>query len=963
MRIPNRVGGRLRQQVRLALIGTSLAVVAPGAMAASITVNASGDASSDGQCTLRDAIAAANQNEMVAGCTAGDDMNDTIVFGNNVAGSTITLGGTALPTIVAGSTLTIGMAGDDSDDADDSAGVTIDGNNQSRIFTNQGNLTLNGLTLVNGAATTAGGDADARSGGAILNDDGGVLTVNGGAMNNNSADRAGGAIEEASGATAAGGDDDTANDNVRVTLNNVNFSGNNAGMNPGNGGALHVTGSGDIVVNGGTFNANIAEEGGALWNNGGTLTVSGASFMENRANGTEADMGGGAIFGQVGGANGTVVVSDATFVSNKAGSPDDSESSASGGAILTGDGTTLTISDSVFRMNTARRAGGGIEVLAGSTTTLDNVTATGNDAGASPGNGGFLHVTGDGDVNVTGGVFARNTAVEGGAFWNNQGTMTLDGVAIVNNEATGADATQGGGGIYAEGNDMGDSGTLTITASRIAMNRASGTAGSGGGILVSPNATANITDTRISGNTSQRAGGGIENAGGSVTLTEVTLGGTASADGNDAGANPGNGGGLHIGGSGSTTIVDSSVGNNKAVEGGGLWNSGAGTLDVDNSTVAQNSATRGAGVYLDGAGGTITLDYVSVTRNQGSGVFAVDGAGSSIIVNNSLVSGNSPDLGSGVTAGEANGNVTGDVAFNGAYRLYGGPTATQPLAMDSAALDTNADCAATDTDQRGAERGFDAVDPNNGTGDCDSGAFELTDDPVVQATRLNLGSAVIGADNADAVVLGVRLANSSDTAVTIGGFSGYVNRDDRLPAGIDPSDIRLTVYADSNDNGRYDMGSDMSVGSATLDEGYDFTVTFNGGGQSLSASDSVSYFIVAERVDRVAAAVPLSTSLYAGGGLLALLGLVSVGGVRRRTQYLLIAGALVLMLTACSDSDSDRRVKINQPGNDMMGEGEATFVLREVNGTGTDLLIGDGLPISGPTVSFESSTTGDNDSN
>ena len=205
MRIPNRVGGRLRQQVRLALIGTSLAVVAPGAMAASITVNASGDASSDGQCTLRDAIAAANQNEMVAGCTAGDDMNDTIVFGNNVAGSTITLGGTALPTIVAGSTLTIGMAGDDSDDADDSAGVTIDANNQSRIFTNQGNLTLNGLTLVNGAATTAGGDADARSGGAILNDDGGVLTVNGGAMNNNSADRAGGAIEEASGATAAGG--------------------------------------------------------------------------------------------------------------------------------------------------------------------------------------------------------------------------------------------------------------------------------------------------------------------------------------------------------------------------------------------------------------------------------------------------------------------------------------------------------------------------------------------------------------------------------------------------------------------------------------------------------------------------------------------------------------------------------------------------------------------------------------
>ncbi|MES1939136.1 extracellular nuclease [Salinisphaera sp. T5B8] len=954
--------------MHVALVGTSLAAVVPGAMAATITVDSAADMSGAGQCTLRDAIAAANQNEMVGTCAAGDDANDTIVFASSVSGSTITLGGSALPTIAAGSTLTIGMSsGDDADSANNSMAMTIDANNQSRIFTNQGNLTLNGLTLVNGVATISGGDADARSGGAILNDDGGVLTVNGGAMNNNTADRAGGAIEEASGATAANLDDDTANDNVRVTLNDVNFSGNNAGMNPGNGGALHVTGSGDIVVNGGTFNANIAEEGGALWNNGGTLTVSGASFTQNRASGTEADMGGGAIFGQVGGANGTVVVSDATFVSNMAGNSDDNESSASGGAILAGDGTTLTISDSVFRMNTARRAGGAIEVLAGSTTTLDNVTATGNDAGASPGNGGFLHVTGDGDVDVTGGLFARNTAVEGGAFWNNQGTMTLDGVSIVNNEATGADATQGGGGIYAEGNDMGDSGTLTITASRIAMNRASGTSGSGGGILVSPNATANITDTRIAGNTSQRAGGGIENAGGSVTLTEVTLGGTASADGNDAGANPGNGGGLHIGGSGTTTIVDSSVGNNKAVEGGGLWNSGGGTLDVDNSTVAQNSATRGAGVYLDGAGGTITLDYVSVTNNQGSGVFAVDGAGGSITVNNSLVSGNSPDLGSGVTADGANGNVTGEVAFNGAYRLYGGPTATQPLATDSAALDTNADCAATDTDQRGAERGFDAVGPNNGDGDCDSGAFELTDDPVVQATRLNLGSAVIGNDDADAVVLGVRLANNSDTAVTIGGFSGYVNRDDRLPAGIDPSDIRLTVYADSNDNGRYDMGSDMSVGSATLDEGYDFTVTFNGGGQSVSANDSVSYFVVADRVEQVdlvggVATVQLPTSLYAGGGLLALLGLVSVGGVRRRTQYLLIAGALVMMLTACSDSDGDRGVTINQPGNDRMGEGEVTFVLRQIEGTGTDLLIGDGLPITGPTVSFQAQATA-NDSN
>ena len=100
MTVSKPIGGRLRRQVHVALVGTSLAAVVPGAMAATITVDSAADMSGAGQCTLRDAIAAANQNEMVAGCTAGDDMNDTIVFGNNVAGSTITLGGTALPTIV-----------------------------------------------------------------------------------------------------------------------------------------------------------------------------------------------------------------------------------------------------------------------------------------------------------------------------------------------------------------------------------------------------------------------------------------------------------------------------------------------------------------------------------------------------------------------------------------------------------------------------------------------------------------------------------------------------------------------------------------------------------------------------------------------------------------------------------------------------------------------------------------------
>lgn len=965
----------MRHQVRLALLGTTLAVTAPGAMAAMITVDSAGDMPSDGQCTLRDAIIAANQNEMTGGCAAGDDMNDTIVFADSVAGGTITLGGEPLPTIMTGSTLTIGAAVDDMDEDDDmdssadSAGVTIDAAEMSRIIVNQGNLTLNGLTLVNGVATTAGGDADARSGGAVLNDDGGVLTVNGGAMNNNTADRAGGAIEEASGATAG---------TTVVTLNGVSFSGNDAGMNPGNGGAYHATSAGDTVVSDSVFDTNTAVEGGALWNNGGTMTVTDSVFTGNTATGAAADDGGGAIFVNAG----AVEVSDSSFSNNAAGMAGDSgsdmsASSASGGAVLARAGTTLDVESSVFRNNSAQRAGGVFEVLDASTTTLTNVTATDNDAGANPGNGGVLHVTGAGNVTVTGGVFSRNTSVEGGAFWNNQGEMTLTGVSIVNNEATGAEATQGGGGIYAEGNAEGDSGTLTISDSRIAMNKASGTSGSGGGILVSPNATANITNTRIEANQANRAGGGIENAGGTVTLDGVTLGGESDAQGNviAPSPNPGNGGGLHIGGTGSTTITNTAVGYNQAVEGGGLWNSAGGALSVTNTTVSDNSAHTGAGVYQDGGdGGSVTgegisLSYASVVNNNGVGVDAGNDAApeDAYTITNSLIAANDTNLGEGIDAPDEDGNVVGDASLlDGMYRLYGGPTATQPLAMDSDAVDANGACSSTDTDQRGADRDFDVPDVDNG-GTCDSGAYELTDDPVVQVAMLDLGDVVVGEDDTEAAVLGFTLTNNGEESVTVGGFSGYVDRDDMLPAGVDLTEFDLTVYADSNDNGSYDSGSDMSVGSGSLDDnGSTFTIDFNDGGEPVGAGSSVSYFLVASPGgDSQALATVGVTALdgdalkaaYAGGALLALLGLVSVGGMRRRTQLLLIVAALALTLTACSDSDSDddRNVNIGQPGNDAMGQGQVSFTLRQLNVVdgSTGIVIGDGLPVSGPVVSFE----------
>jgi hypothetical protein len=943
---------RLRAQVRAALAGAALAVVAPGAMAATITVDSASDTSASDSCTLRDAITSANDNTATGGCMAGDVANDTIVFGDGVAGATITLTEGELPAITG--PLTIGM--------DKMSGATIDADMQSRILTNQSTLTLNGLTLINGMVEGSGEDDDnTRSGGAILNDTGGVLTVNGGAMNDNTADRAGGAIEEASDAAAA---------TTAVTLNGVDFSGNDAGMNPGNGGVLHVTGVADVMIDGGTFDSNTAREGGALWNNAGTMTVSQAIFTANTATGGDTDdpdQGGGAVYANT--ADGVLDISASTFEGNSANGD-----ISSGGAIFVNEGATLTLSNSTLSNNMANRAGGAIELRNGSTATLDQVSAVSNTANTTAtdggGNGGAVHVTGAARVDVTGGVYARNTAVEGGAFWNNQGEMTFNGVSIVGNEATGADATQGGGGIYAETNANGDSGTLTINNSRISGNMASGAAGPGGGILVSPNATANITASRIFGNSANRAGGGIENAGASVNLTNVTLGGSIADAGNDAGANPGNGGGLHIGGTGTATITRSSVGHNTATEGGGLWNNTASSMIVNTSTVSSNTADRGAGIYLNGDGSTAQLDFASITNNNGIGIesgTAVTGGvvntmGSSLVANNT-----SDDIGPNVAVNDPDAVVTGSVTVGG-YRLFGGPTATQPLTADSmAALDNNAECGDVeddDLDQRGATRPFDFNDDEDDGGNCDSGAFELTDDPVLTVTANGPESVVVSGDQAPSV-LGFTLTNKDDAAVTVAGFSGYIDRgtatgeDGELPPGVDLAGAQLTVYLDTNANGVLDSGENPAGTGSVDDNGATFEVSFDSGGASVPANDEMSYVVTADEAAPAPTvaltAIGTLMPVYAGGALLGLVGLLSIGGVRRRTQLFLVVAAMTLMLTACNDDDGNVDLGGVDNGNPApMTMGQLQLVMQQLNASGTDdLVIGENLPISGPALTFE----------
>lgn len=131
------------------------AVLAAGAaQAATITVTTTEDGSIAGECSLRDAILAANDNTVHGACATGEAGHDDIVFAPGVTGTIALTGGqlaTAEETTITGP---------------GAAALTIDAQGNSRVLDIAGDpslhTVLSGLTFT-GGRTTADGD----NGGAI----------------------------------------------------------------------------------------------------------------------------------------------------------------------------------------------------------------------------------------------------------------------------------------------------------------------------------------------------------------------------------------------------------------------------------------------------------------------------------------------------------------------------------------------------------------------------------------------------------------------------------------------------------------------------------------------------------------------------------------------------------------------------------------------------------------------------
>ncbi len=410
-------------------------------------------------------------------------------------------------------------------DAEDGGGIFVAG----------ADLSLEGCAITDNIASGSSG-----SGGGIFVDAGATLTATDTDISGNQANRAGGEIEDNSGAGLA------------ITLDNVTLDNNNAGVapataSPGNGGGLHITGAGDAMIIGGTVNDNVAAaEGGGLWNGSGMMTIDASEIDGNSASGDAADQGGGGVYNL----SGTVEIINGVVISNN----DADGASGSGGGILNDVGGMLTINEATITGNTSNRAGGGIEDVSGAATTIiiNGATLSNNETFTSPGNGGGLHITGDGNANILNATVTGNTAgSEGGGLWNSLGTMTVDNTLVDNNIATGADADNGGGGLFNNG------GTLVVQNNTIVSNNlATGTSGSGGGLL-SVDGAVTINESTFDTNSANRAGGAIELIDGTldIDLSELIandVNGTAGT------ANPGNGGAFHVTGESSVITVDRS---------------------------------------------------------------------------------------------------------------------------------------------------------------------------------------------------------------------------------------------------------------------------------------------------------------------------------------------------------------------------------------------------------------------
>jgi CSLREA domain-containing protein len=634
--------------------------------AAAITVTTTADPGTAAQCSLRQAITAANTDAAPpsSSCTAGSDA-DVITVPANAQPYKLLLGGTPEDNNASGdldvkSNVEIVGAG--------RTATVVDGNGIDRVL----DVLAGATTVTVRALTVTGGHARDGADGADGQDATGGGNVDAhGASGTGGAD--GGGIRHASGTLTL---DDVV---VRSNAAGAGGSGGKGGIgvvtNPATGGSGAVGGDGGailaqapLVVSDSLIEGNAAGDSGS----GGNAGTSAAGF--NSLDPGEDARGG------------------------------DSNSGGDGGGIAAqGALADVTINDSIIRDN--RAGDGGTGGKGGQAGAGGSAGAGGISRGGTGGDGGHGGgIWSGGDLQITGSVISDNAAGDA-RDGGDGGKGGVGNGAAAGGASRGGNGGQGGwsGGI--EAND----GLITITTSEIADNN-TGDGGDGGAGGQGGFSAATSGSSLGAGGVAPGRGGGLVLLGtahGSVTNTTIALNTTGAAgDGGDGGTGP---------------LASTAGSGGSGGVGAGVAAAGSQLTTFEFVTVAGNTL---------GAAGRPGRPGTGATANAaGPGAIAVGGGfvvgANSVLLRRSVVVGNAQSQCTGAYA-PGSGDVIADPGiatcpsssgdpFLGPFTLHGGLSRTFVPGAGSAALDAiTSGCPAKD--QRGLSRTKD--------GACDLGAVE-----------------------------------------------------------------------------------------------------------------------------------------------------------------------------------------------------------------------------------------------
>jgi hypothetical protein len=548
---------------------------------------------------------------------AAAQSGDTIVFDPSLAYETITL--SSGPLALSGNVTINGLGANE---------LAISGNNASQLFTLSGSaqVTLSNLTLTDGMSSQGG--AINIGGTAALTLDSDVLSGNQ-AVSDTNGNALGGAVYSSAGTS--------------LTIDNTAFLNNQTnGTNDSFGGAIV---------------------------NGGTLSITGATFAGNAALGSTNLSQGGAIGNQYG-ATATITLS--TFTGNQAlGS---GTGAAVGGALANGDGlvtppsgsvVTTTLSQCTFANNTSTGGsstgqqvgnGGAVEDESNVNFTVSNCSFTGNEANSGGGiaaYGGAIDNSPAVTVTISDSQFFSNSAIGGvganafaGAVDNYQ-TMTIANSLFTDNSAVGGPKADGVhtfgealGGAILTGQGLTNDVTVVLTLSHsiVAGNEAIG--GAGGSTLTFPR-----TSAAFGGGIANIVGGTLNITGCTITGNEVLGGATASGNGGAA-----FGGGIYnyysqctlnlTNSTVSTNLCQGGAGPSGAAggiaSGGGIDNDRGALAILTNSTVSMNESLGGTGGA--GANGGVAIGG-GISNADFTFAFGIADT-SSLVVSNCQIVGN-----------------------------------------------------------------------------------------------------------------------------------------------------------------------------------------------------------------------------------------------------------------------------------------------------------------------------------